>query len=75
MHNFRFVFKKCNDHSFLFDLLQSKEEKHFINNHLTFTVKFHKDPETDSSRIVGFEVKPFRSYLLFSHHLIHAYWC
>lgn len=37
----------------------SKDEKHFINNHLTFTVKFHKDPETDSSRIVGFEVKPF----------------
>ncbi|GKU87209.1 hypothetical protein SLEP1_g1651 [Rubroshorea leprosula] len=36
-----------------------KEEKHFIHNHLTFTVKFHKDPQTDSSRIVGFEVKPF----------------
>ncbi|KAA8535358.1 hypothetical protein F0562_030361 [Nyssa sinensis] len=37
----------------------SKEEKYFIQNHLTFTVKFHKDTQTDSSRIVGFEVKPF----------------
>ncbi|XP_012452588.1 transmembrane 9 superfamily member 10 isoform X1 [Gossypium raimondii] len=37
----------------------SKEEKQFINNHLTFTVKYHKDPHADSARIVGFEVKPF----------------
>ncbi|KAG6625627.1 hypothetical protein CIPAW_16G110900 [Carya illinoinensis] len=37
----------------------SKEEKHFIHNHLAFTVKFHKDPVTELSRIVGFEVKPF----------------
>ncbi|KAK4404301.1 Transmembrane 9 superfamily member 9 [Sesamum angolense] len=36
------------------------EEKYFINNHLTFTVKYHKDEETDAARIVGFEVKPFR---------------
>uniref|UniRef100_A0A0K8R5W2 Transmembrane 9 superfamily member n=1 Tax=Ixodes ricinus TaxID=34613 RepID=A0A0K8R5W2_IXORI len=36
-----------------------KEEKHFIHIHLTFTVKYHKDEETDSARIVGFEVKPF----------------
>ncbi|KAJ4890704.1 Transmembrane 9 superfamily member 10 [Raphanus sativus] len=36
-----------------------KEEKYFIHNHLTFTVRFHRDIETDSSRIVGFEVKPF----------------
>lgn len=56
-------YEKCSDHFFLSNHLQSKDEKHFINNHLTFTVKFHKDPETDSSRIVGFEVKPFRSYL------------
>jgi transmembrane 9 superfamily member 2/4 len=40
--------------------MQSKEEKYFINNHLSFVVKFHKDPETDLARIVGFEVKPFR---------------
>ncbi|KAG7023443.1 Transmembrane 9 superfamily member 10, partial [Cucurbita argyrosperma subsp. argyrosperma] len=39
--------------------LQSKEEKHFIYNHLSFTVKIHKDPVTELSRIVGFEVKPF----------------
>ncbi|GMP35877.1 hypothetical protein CsSME_00008173 [Camellia sinensis var. sinensis] len=37
----------------------TKEEKYFIHNHLSFTVKFHKDPLTESSRIVGFEVKPF----------------
>ncbi|KAI8023488.1 Transmembrane 9 superfamily member 9 [Camellia lanceoleosa] len=37
----------------------SKEEKYFIHNHLTFTVKFHKDPQTETARIVGFEVKPF----------------
>ncbi|XP_068647821.1 transmembrane 9 superfamily member 8-like [Aristolochia californica] len=37
----------------------SKEEKYFINNHLSFTVKYHQDFQTDSSRIVGFEVKPF----------------
>ncbi|CAK9175733.1 unnamed protein product [Ilex paraguariensis] len=37
----------------------SKDEKFFIHNHLTFTVKYHKDMQTDSARIVGFEVKPF----------------
>ncbi|KAL7587717.1 transmembrane 9 superfamily member 10 isoform X1 [Lactuca sativa] len=36
-----------------------KEDKYLINNHLTFTVKFHKDPEFEYARIVGFEVKPF----------------
>ncbi|XP_043706856.1 transmembrane 9 superfamily member 8-like [Telopea speciosissima] len=36
-----------------------KGEKHFIHNHLQFTVKYHKDLQTDSARIVGFEVKPF----------------
>ncbi|KAI7728525.1 hypothetical protein M8C21_001043 [Ambrosia artemisiifolia] len=37
----------------------TKEEKYFINNHLTFTVKYHKDLQTDSARIVGFEVNAF----------------
>ncbi|KAJ8643422.1 hypothetical protein MRB53_005170 [Persea americana] len=36
----------------------SKDEKHFINNHLSFRVMYHQDPETDSARIVGFEVTP-----------------
>ncbi|KAJ4958526.1 hypothetical protein NE237_025637 [Protea cynaroides] len=36
-----------------------KGEKYFIHNHLQFTVKYHKDLQTDSARIVGFEVKPF----------------
>ncbi|GAV83213.1 EMP70 domain-containing protein [Cephalotus follicularis] len=37
----------------------TKEEKHFIHNHLAFTVKYHKDVQTETARIVGFEVKPF----------------
>ncbi|CAL0319126.1 unnamed protein product [Lupinus luteus] len=37
----------------------NKEEKFFIHNHLAFTVKYHKDIQTESARIVGFEVKPF----------------
>ncbi|WZN62081.1 endomembrane protein [Chloropicon roscoffensis] len=31
----------------------------FINNHLRFTILYHRDAETDLSRIVGFEVEPF----------------
>ncbi|KAE8731664.1 Transmembrane 9 superfamily member 9 [Hibiscus syriacus] len=34
-------------------------KKVFIHNHLAFTVKYHRDPLTDSTRIVGFEVKPY----------------
>ncbi|KAL5980286.1 Transmembrane 9 superfamily member 8 [Asimina triloba] len=37
----------------------SKEEKYFIHNHLSFVVKYHRDVQTDSARIVGFEVTPF----------------
>ncbi|KAL6578548.1 Transmembrane 9 superfamily member 8 [Orobanche minor] len=37
----------------------TKEERYFLHNHLSFTVKFHKDQQTDSARIVGFEVTPF----------------
>ncbi|KAL9314387.1 hypothetical protein ACSQ67_019839 [Phaseolus vulgaris] len=37
----------------------NKDEKHFVHNHLTFIVKYHRDPVTETSRIVGFEVKPF----------------
>ncbi|KAE8720059.1 Transmembrane 9 superfamily member 9 [Hibiscus syriacus] len=36
----------------------TKEEKYFINNHLSFRVMFHRDAETDATRIVGFEVTP-----------------
>lgn len=43
--------------------MQSKEEKYFIHNHLSFKVMYHKDPETDSARIVGFEVSPNRCFL------------
>ncbi|KAG8050335.1 hypothetical protein GUJ93_ZPchr0009g481 [Zizania palustris] len=37
----------------------SKEEKYFIHNHLSFLVKYHKDDDSELSRIVGFEVKPY----------------
>jgi hypothetical protein len=46
-------------------VLQIKEEKYFIHNHLSFRVMYHKDPETDSARIVGFEVTPKRCGTLF----------
>ncbi|KAH1117275.1 hypothetical protein GLYMA_17G073600v4 [Glycine max] len=36
-----------------------KEDKYFIHNHLAFVVKYHRDPELELSRIVGFEVTPF----------------
>ncbi|KAL3351922.1 hypothetical protein AABB24_020153 [Solanum stoloniferum] len=36
----------------------SKEGKYFINNHLSFRVMYHKDLDTDTARIVGFEVTP-----------------
>ncbi|XP_047334711.1 transmembrane 9 superfamily member 7-like [Impatiens glandulifera] len=36
----------------------SMVEKYFINNHLSFKVKYHNDPEFESARIVGFEVIP-----------------
>ena len=31
-----------------------------MHNHLAFTVRYHRDVQTDSARIVGFEVKPYR---------------
>uniref|UniRef100_A0A0E0LT55 Transmembrane 9 superfamily member n=1 Tax=Oryza punctata TaxID=4537 RepID=A0A0E0LT55_ORYPU len=37
----------------------SKDEKSFIHNHLSFTVKYHRDAQRDVSRIVAFEVKPY----------------
>lgn len=45
-------------------MLQNNDEKSFIHNHLAFLVKYHKDETTDLSRIVGFEVKPFRFVLV-----------
>jgi len=36
----------------------NKEEKYFIFNHLSFIVLYHRDSETSTSRIVGFEVTP-----------------
>ncbi|KAM6544093.1 hypothetical protein CsatB_008540 [Cannabis sativa] len=36
-----------------------KDERYYIYNHLSFTVKYHKDVQTDTARIVGFEVRPY----------------
>ena len=36
-----------------------EEGRFFINNHLRFTILYHRDIETDLARIVGFEVEPF----------------
>ncbi|XP_008793236.1 transmembrane 9 superfamily member 7-like [Phoenix dactylifera] len=35
-----------------------KDGRYYINNHLTFKVMYHKDPESEDARIVGFEVIP-----------------
>ncbi|CAH8348936.1 unnamed protein product [Eruca vesicaria subsp. sativa] len=36
-----------------------EEYKYFIYNHLSFRVMYHGEQESDSSRIVGFEVTPY----------------
>ena len=33
--------------------------KAYLNNHLHFTILYHKDAATDLARIVGFEVEPY----------------
>ncbi|KAJ8470951.1 hypothetical protein OPV22_025294 [Ensete ventricosum] len=37
---------------------KSKDDKYYISNHLSFKVMYHKDPESEDARIVGFEVIP-----------------
>ncbi|OAY82319.1 Transmembrane 9 superfamily member 7 [Ananas comosus] len=37
---------------------RSKDGKYYINNHLSFKVRYHKDQESEDARIVGFEVIP-----------------
>ncbi|KAL4458390.1 hypothetical protein ABPG75_013255 [Micractinium tetrahymenae] len=34
-------------------------DRSYLNNHLTFTILYHKDAATDLARIVGFEVEPY----------------
>ncbi|KAL6603074.1 hypothetical protein ACP70R_043435 [Stipagrostis hirtigluma subsp. patula] len=38
---------------------RGNDEKFFIYNHFSFLVKYHKDANTNLSRIVGFEVTPY----------------
>lgn len=56
-------FKRPDIDSFIyqhgFHVGYGKGGKHFIHNHLSFTVKYHKDDKSDAARVVGFEVKPF----------------
>lgn len=35
------------------------QDRTYLNNHLSFTILYHKDAETDLARIVGFEVEPY----------------
>ena len=63
------VFAKCLKHLQLADELIAvnsicKDEKYFIHNNLSFTVKYHRDELRDVSRIVAFEVKPYRYFEL-----------
>ncbi|TYH08403.1 hypothetical protein ES288_A07G012100v1 [Gossypium darwinii] len=37
----------------------SGKEVYFINNHLSFKVMYHVNPEDDSAQIVGFHVDPY----------------
>ena len=37
----------------------ANDGKTYVNNHVRFTILYHRDPDTDLSRIVGFECVPF----------------
>ncbi|XP_076934167.1 transmembrane 9 superfamily member 10-like [Bidens hawaiensis] len=39
--------------------MQTKDEKYYINNHLSFIVSYHQSEELGYGRIVGFEAKAF----------------
>ncbi|KAJ0964555.1 hypothetical protein J5N97_025693 [Dioscorea zingiberensis] len=39
-------------------LTSNNDDRHYINNHLSFKVMYHKDLESEDARIVGFEVIP-----------------
>ncbi|KAJ0806415.1 putative nonaspanin (TM9SF) [Helianthus annuus] len=41
----------------------NEDELYFLNNHLSFRVIYHKNPDNNSARIVGFEVTPHRFIL------------
>ena len=41
-------------------LQEGGTENYYINNHLRFSVLFHKDSITNLARVVGFEVEAFR---------------
>jgi hypothetical protein len=52
---------------------KDNEGKFFINNHLSFVIKYHEDAQLSTSRIVGFEVTPHRYVSLV--HTIHYRMC
>ncbi|CAM6101052.1 unnamed protein product [Calypogeia fissa] len=56
-------FPKVYDRGFLVGIKHtpdgSTDPKYYINNHLTFSILYHRDAESDLARIVGFEVTPF----------------
>ncbi|XP_008808506.2 transmembrane 9 superfamily member 7-like isoform X2 [Phoenix dactylifera] len=50
-HGFRVGYKQS-------QFTANNGEKYYINNHLSFRVMYHKDPENEDARVVGFEVTP-----------------
>lgn len=50
--------KKMYDRGFPVGYYDSQQDMAYVNNHVKFTVLYHRDPEKDTARIVGFEARP-----------------
>jgi transmembrane 9 superfamily member 2/4 len=50
---------------------QLKDDKYYINNHLSFKVLYHEDQTSPDARIVGFHVIPSR-YAIFHDQLLSS---
>jgi len=51
--------KSCRPPFFTRRRRPQENDNAYLNNHLSFTILYHKDAETDLARIVGFEVEPY----------------
>ena len=43
-----------------------KEDIYLLNNHLSFKILYHQDHEMGTSRVIGFEVTPYRYSEIFA---------
>ncbi|KAL5661190.1 hypothetical protein ACJX0J_028315, partial [Zea mays] len=54
-----------------------KDDKYYINNHLSFKVLYHEDQTSPDARIVGFHVIPiiyiYNSFVLICYNIKHEY--